>query len=35
MIKAPYARVLTGGSTGGWESLALQVLHPDFFGGIT
>jgi len=25
--------VLTGGSTGGWESLALQVLHPDFFGG--
>jgi hypothetical protein len=33
MIKAPYARVLTGGSTGGWESLALQVLHPDFFGG--
>ena len=33
MIRAPYARVLTGGSTGGWESLALQVLHPDFFGG--
>ncbi len=33
MIAAPYARVLTGGSTGGWESLALQVLHPDFFGG--
>jgi hypothetical protein len=29
----PYARVLTGGSTGGWESLALQVLHPDFFNG--
>jgi hypothetical protein len=25
--------VLTGGSTGGWESLALQVYHPDFFGG--
>lgn len=29
----PYARVLTGGSTGGWESLALQVYHPDFFNG--
>jgi len=33
MIRAPYARVLTGGSTGGWESLALQLYHPDFFGG--
>ena len=33
MIRKPYARVLTGGSTGGWESIALQVLHPDFFGG--
>ncbi len=33
MIAQPYARVLTGGSTGGWESLALQVYHPDFFGG--
>jgi putative esterase len=33
MIAKPYARVLTGGSTGGWESLALQVYHPDFFGG--
>jgi hypothetical protein len=32
-IRAPYARVLTGGSTGGWESLALQVHHPEFFGG--
>jgi len=29
----PRERVLTGGSTGGWESLALQVLHPDFFSG--
>ncbi len=27
------ARILTGGSTGGWESLALQVYHPGFFGG--
>jgi hypothetical protein len=25
--------VLSGGSTGGWESLALQLYHPDFFGG--
>jgi hypothetical protein len=33
MIGKPYARVLTGGSTGGWESLALQVYHPEFFGG--
>lgn len=33
VIREPYARVLSGGSTGGWESFALQVLHPDFFGG--
>jgi hypothetical protein len=33
IIRKTYARVLTGGSTGGWESLALQVFHPDFFGG--
>jgi len=33
VIREPYARVLTGGSTGGWESLALQVYHPDFYGG--
>jgi len=33
MIREPYARVLTGGSTGGWESLALQAYHPEFFGG--
>ncbi len=33
IIAKPYARVLTGGSTGGWESLALQLYHPDFFGG--
>ena len=33
IIRKPYARVLTGGSTGGWESLALQVYHPEFFGG--
>jgi hypothetical protein len=33
IIKEPYARALTGGSTGGWEALALQVYHPEFFGG--
>ena len=32
-IAQPYARVVSGGSTGGWESLALQIFHPDFFGG--
>ncbi len=33
IIKEPYARILTGGSTGGWESLAMMIFHPDFFGG--
>jgi putative esterase len=33
MIAKPYARVLTGGSTGGWESLGVQIFYPDFFGG--
>lgn len=28
-----HARFTTGGSTGGWVSLALQVFYPDFFGG--
>jgi hypothetical protein len=28
-----WARVLAGGSTGGWEALALQVFYPDEFGG--
>ncbi|MGH9711933.1 MAG: alpha/beta hydrolase-fold protein [Candidatus Acidiferrales bacterium] len=32
-IPQPYARILAGGSTGGWEALALQFFHPDFFGG--
>jgi len=32
-IRQPWARKLSGGSTGGWEALALQVFHPDFFGG--
>ena len=34
IIREPYARCLSGGSTGGWESLALQIFHPDFFGGV-
>jgi hypothetical protein len=33
IIREPYARILTGGSTGGWETLALQLFHADFFGG--
>ncbi|MGA8222706.1 MAG: alpha/beta hydrolase-fold protein [Candidatus Acidiferrales bacterium] len=33
VIREPYARILAGGSTGGWEALALQFFHPDFFGG--
>ena len=32
-IGQPRARVLSGGSTGGWVSLALQVFYPDFFNG--
>jgi hypothetical protein len=32
-IRESYARLLTGGSTGGWESFALQVLYPEFYGG--
>lgn len=32
-IPQGYARVLTGGSTGGWISFALQVFYPDFYGG--
>ena len=31
--REPWARKLSGGSTGGWEALALQIFHPDFFGG--
>ena len=33
ILPEPHARVLTGGSTGGWEALALQVFHPTFFNG--
>ena len=33
IIQKSYARVLYGGSTGGWIALALQIFNPDFFGG--
>ena len=33
IIRKPYTRILEGGSTGGWEALALQLFYPDFFGG--
>ena len=33
VIREPWARLLTGGSTGGWISLAHQILYPDFYGG--
>lgn len=32
-IGQPWARVLIGGSTGGWEALADQVFYPDDFNG--
>jgi len=33
VITEPYARVVSGGSTGGWISAYLQIFHPSFFGG--
>ena len=32
-IREPYARVVSGGSTGGWISAYLKLFHPTFFGG--
>jgi hypothetical protein len=32
-LGTPKARFTTGGSTGGWVSLALQVFYPDYFNG--
>lgn len=32
-IASGHARTLTGGSTGGWDVLGLQVHYPDVFGG--
>jgi hypothetical protein len=33
IIRAPYARILVGKSSGGRDALGLQLHHPDFFGG--
>jgi len=33
MIPKPYARIVEGASTGGWQALALQLKYPDYFGG--
>src|SRR5215204_2487939 len=33
VIRQPWARMLSGGSTGGWIAAAHQVLYPDFYGG--
>lgn len=32
-IGEPWARILTGGSTGGWIAMAHQIFYPDFYGG--
>ena len=32
-IREPWARMLSGGSTGGWIAAAHQVFYPDFYGG--
>jgi hypothetical protein len=33
MIPQGWARILAGGSTGGWEALAIQIFNPETFGG--
>jgi len=33
LVHKPYARFLTGHSSGGWSTLWLQVTYPNFFGG--
>ena len=33
IIRKPYARHLEGASTSGWQTLALQLRNPNFFGG--
>ena len=33
LIGEPYARVMTGGSTGGWISLAKILHYPTYYGG--
>jgi hypothetical protein len=33
-VREPWARILSGGSTGGWIALAHQIFYPDFYGGV-
>jgi hypothetical protein len=33
VIPEPWARLLAGRSTGGWEAAAMMIFYPDFFGG--
>jgi S-formylglutathione hydrolase FrmB len=33
LVAKPFARFVTGHSSGGWSSLWLQVTYPEFFGG--
>ena len=33
ILAEPHARHLEGASTSGWQSLALQLRYPDYFGG--
>lgn len=33
IIGKPYARQVEGASTSGWQTLALVLQHPDYFGG--
>ena len=33
IIREPWARMISGGSTGGWIAAAHQVFYPDFYGG--
>lgn len=33
IVREPWARILTGGSTGGWIAVAQQVFHPATYGG--
>lgn len=32
-LGTPWSRFMYGGSTGGWEALAAQVMYPDFYNG--
>ena len=34
VIREPWARMLSGGSTGGWIAAAHQLFYPDFYGGV-